>query len=153
MIIFRENSEDVYAGIEWEAGSEEVQKVISFLQNEMGVDKIRFPETSGIGIKPISKEGTARIVRAAIQYAIDEDKPSVTLVHKGNIMKFTEGGFRDWGYSLAKEEFGAQELDGGPWCTLKNPNTGNTIVIKDVIADAMLQQVLTRPREYTVSQR
>ena len=150
MIIFRENSEDVYAGIEWEAGSEEVQKVISFLQNEMGVDKIRFPETSGIGIKPISKEGTARIVRAAIQYAIDEDKPSVTLVHKGNIMKFTEGGFRDWGYSLAKEEFGAQELDGGPWCTRKNPNTGNTIVIKDVIADAMLQQVLTRPREYTV---
>ncbi len=150
MIIFRENSEDVYAGIEWEAGSAEVQKVIAFLQNEMGVDKIRFPETSGIGIKPISKEGTARIVRAAIQYAIDEDKPSVTLVHKGNIMKFTEGGFRDWGYSLAKEEFGAEELDGGPWCTLKNPNTGNTIVIKDVIADAMLQQVLTRPREYTV---
>ena len=150
MIIFRENSEDVYAGIEWEAGSEEVQKVIAFLQKEMGVDKIRFPETSGIGIKPISKEGTARIVRAAIQYAIDEDKPSVTLVHKGNIMKFTEGGFRDWGYSLAKEEFGAEELDGGPWCTLKNPNTGNTIVIKDVIADAMLQQVLTRPREYTV---
>ncbi len=150
MIIFRENSEDVYAGIEWEAGSAEVQKVIAFLQNEMGVDKIRFPETSGIGIKPISKEGTARIVRAAIQYAIDEDKPSVTLVHKGNIMKFTEGGFRDWGYSLAKEEFGAEELDGGPWCTLKNPRTGNTIVIKDVIADAMLQQVLTRPREYTV---
>ena len=150
MIIFRENSEDVYAGIEWEAGSEEVQKVIAFLQKEMGVDKIRFPETSGIGIKPISKEGTARIVRAAIQYAIDEDKPSVTLVHKGNIMKFTEGGFRDWGYSLAKEEFGAEELDGGPWCTLQNPNTGNTIVIKDVIADAMLQQVLTRPREYTV---
>ena len=150
MIIFRENSEDVYAGIEWEAGSAEVQKVISFLQNEMGVDKIRFPETSGIGIKPISKEGTSRIVRAAIQYAIDEDKPSVTLVHKGNIMKFTEGGFRDWGYTLAKEEFGAEELDGGPWCTLKNPTTGNTIVIKDVIADAMLQQVLTRPREYTV---
>ena len=150
MIIFRENSEDVYAGIEWEAGSAEVQKVISFLQNEMGVDKIRFPETSGIGIKPISKEGTSRIVRAAIQYAIDEDKPSVTLVHKGNIMKFTEGGFRDWGYALAKEEFGAEELDGGPWCTLKNPTTGNTIVIKDVIADAMLQQVLTRPREYTV---
>ena len=150
MIIFRENSEDVYAGIEWEAGSAEVQKVISFLQNEMGVDKIRFPETSGIGIKPISKEGTSRIVRAAIQYAIDEDKPSVTLVHKGNIMKFTEGGFRDWGYALAKEEFGAEELDGGPWCTLKNPITGNTIVIKDVIADAMLQQVLTRPREYTV---
>ena len=150
MIIFRENSEDVYAGIEWEAGSAEVQKVIAFLQNEMGVDKIRFPETSGIGIKPISKEGTARIVRAAIEYAIDEDKPSVTLVHKGNIMKFTEGGFRDWGYTLVKEEFGAEELDGGPWCTLKNTTTGNTIVIKDVIADAMLQQVLTRPKEYTV---
>ena len=150
MIIFRENSEDVYAGIEWEAGSEEVAKVIDFLQNEMGVTKIRFPNTSGIGIKPISSEGTARIVRAAIQYAIDNDKDSVTLVHKGNIMKFTEGGFRDWGYQLAKDEFGATELDGGPWCTLTNPNTGNTITIKDVIADAMLQQVLTRPREYGV---
>jgi isocitrate dehydrogenase len=150
MIIFRENSEDVYAGIEWEAGSEEVAKVIDFLQNEMGVTKIRFPNTSGIGIKPISIEGTARIVRAAIQYAIDNDKDSVTLVHKGNIMKFTEGGFRDWGYQLAKDEFGATELDGGPWCTLSNPNTGNTITIKDVIADAMLQQVLTRPREYGV---
>ncbi len=150
MIIFRENSEDVYAGIEWEAGSEEVAKVIDFLQNEMGVTKIRFPNTSGIGIKPISIEGTARIVRAAIQYAIDNDKDSVTLVHKGNIMKFTEGGFRDWGYQLAKDEFGATELDGGPWCTLTNPNTGNTITIKDVIADAMLQQVLTRPREYGV---
>ena len=150
MIIFRENSEDVYAGIEWESGSEEVAKVIQFLQNEMGVDKIRFPDTSGIGIKPISVEGTARIVRAAIRYAIDNDKDSVTLVHKGNIMKFTEGGFRDWGYQLAKDEFGAVELDGGPWCTLTNPKTGNTIVIKDVIADAMLQQVLTRPREYGV---
>ena len=150
MIIFRENSEDVYAGIEWEAGSDEVSKVIDFLQNEMGVTKIRFPETSGIGIKPISSEGTARIVRAAIQYAIDNDKDSVTLVHKGNIMKFTEGGFRDWGYQLAQDEFGAELLDGGPWCTLKNPNTGTTITIKDVIADAMLQQVLTRPREYGV---
>ena len=150
MIIFRENSEDVYAGIEWESGSEEVAKVIHFLQNEMGVEKIRFPDTSGIGIKPISVEGTARIVRAAIRYAIDNDKDSVTLVHKGNIMKFTEGGFRDWGYQLAKDEFGAAELDGGPWCTLTNPKTGNTIVIKDVIADAMLQQVLTRPREYSV---
>jgi len=150
MIIFRENSEDVYAGIEWEAGSDEVSKVINFLQNEMGVTKIRFPETSGIGIKPISSEGTARIVRAAIQYAIDNDKDSVTLVHKGNIMKFTEGGFRDWGYQLAQNEFGAELLDGGPWCTLTNPNTGTTITIKDVIADAMLQQVLTRPREYGV---
>lgn len=150
MIIFRENSEDVYAGIEWEAGSSEVQKVIDFLQNEMGVSKIRFPDSSGIGIKPISKEGTARIVRAAIQYAIEQDLPSVTLVHKGNIMKFTEGGFRDWGYQLAQDEFGATLLDGGPWCTMSNPNTGNEIIIKDVIADAMLQQVLTRPREYTV---
>jgi isocitrate dehydrogenase len=150
MIIFRENSEDVYAGIEWEAGSEDVKKVIDFLQNEMGVDKIRFPNTSGIGIKPISQEGTARIVRAAFQYAIDNDKESVTLVHKGNIMKFTEGGFRDWGYSIAKEEFGAVELDGGPWCTLQNPKTGNTILVKDVIADAMLQQIITRPAEYSV---
>ena len=150
MIIFRENSEDVYAGIEWEAGSLEVQKVINFLQDEMGVTKIRFPNTSGIGIKPISSEGTSRIVRAAINYAIDQDKPSVTIVHKGNIMKFTEGGFRDWGYQLAKDEFGATELDGGPWCTMTNPKTGNQIIIKDVIADAMLQQVLTRPREYGV---
>ena len=150
MIIFRENSEDVYAGIEWESGSAEVQKVINFLQNEMGVTKIRFPDTSGIGIKPISSEGTSRIVRAAINYAIDQDKPSVTIVHKGNIMKFTEGGFRDWGYQLAKDEFGATEIDGGPWCTMKNPKTGNQIIIKDVIADAMLQQVLTRPREYGV---
>ena len=150
MIIFRENSEDVYAGIEWEAGSPEVKKVIDFLQNEMGVDKIRFPATSGIGIKPISQEGTARIVRAAIKYAVDNDKDSVTLVHKGNIMKFTEGGFRDWGYQLAKDEFGAVELDGGPWCTFNNPNTGNQIIIKDVIADAMLQQIITRPAEYGV---
>lgn len=150
MIIFRENSEDVYAGIEWEAGSAEVKKVIDFLQNEMGVEKIRFPETSGIGIKPVSQEGTARIVRAAIKYAIDNDKESVTLVHKGNIMKFTEGGFRDWGYQLAKDEFGASELDGGPWCTLTNPITGNMITIKDVIADAMLQQIILRPAEYGV---
>ena len=150
MIIFRENSEDVYAGIEWEAESDGAKRVIDFLQNEMGVDKIRFPTTSGIGIKPVSKEGTARIVRAAIQYALDNDQPSVTLVHKGNIMKFTEGGFRDWGYTLAKEEFGATELDGGPWCTLTNPLTGTPIVIKDVIADAMLQQIITRPAEYSV---
>jgi isocitrate dehydrogenase len=150
MIIFRENSEDVYAGIEWEAESEEAKKVIDFLKKEMGVTKIRFPETSGIGIKPVSKEGTARIVRAAINHAISEDKSSVTLVHKGNIMKFTEGGFRDWGYQVAREEFGAKELDGGPWCVLDNPETGNQITIKDVIADAMLQQVLTRPREYSV---
>jgi len=150
MIIFRENSEDVYAGIEWEMGTNEVKKVIDFLKNEMGVDKIRFPDSSGIGIKPISVEGTDRIVRAAIQYAIDNDKDSVTLVHKGNIMKFTEGGFRDWGYLLAQNEFGAELLDDGPWCTLKNPNTGTIITIKDVIADAMLQQVLTRPRDYGV---
>ena len=150
MIIFRENSEDVYAGIEWEAGSPQVKRVIDFLQEEMGVDKIRFPETSGIGIKPISKEGTHRIVRAAINYAIEQDKTNVTIVHKGNIMKFTEGGFRDWGYQLAKDEFDAVELDGGPWCTIKNPKTANQIIIKDVIADAMLQQILTRPREYGV---
>ena len=150
MIIFRENSEDVYAGIEWEAGTEGVAKVIDFLQNEMGVDKIRFPNTSGIGIKPISQEGTARIVRAALKYAVDNDKDTVTLVHKGNIMKFTEGGFRDWGYELAKQEFGATELDGGPWCTMKNPHNGNEIIIKDVIADAMLQQIILRPAEYSV---
>ena len=148
MVIFRENSEDVYAGIEWEAGSPGVEKVIDFLQNEMGVDKIRFPDTSGLGIKPISKQGTSRIVRAAIKYAIENDRGSVTLVHKGNIMKFTEGGFRDWGYDIAKTEFGASEIDGGPWCSFTNPNTGTEIVVKDVIADAMLQQILTRPREY-----
>ena len=150
MIIFRENSEDVYAGIEWEAGTEGVAKLINFLQNEMGVDKIRFPNSSGIGIKPISREGTARIVRAALHYAVENDKSSVTLVHKGNIMKFTEGGFRDWGYQLAKDEFGAVELDGGTWCTFENPNTGNQIIVKDVIADAMLQQIITRPAEYSV---
>ena len=150
MVIFRENSEDVYAGIEWEAGSPEVRKVIDFLQNEMGVDKIRFPDTSGLGIKPISEQGTSRIVRAAIKYAIENDRDSVTLVHKGNIMKFTEGGFRDWGYDIAKTEFGASEIDGGPWCSFPNPNTGTEIIVKDVIADAMLQQILTRPREYEV---
>ena len=150
MVIFRENSEDVYAGIEWESGSEGARRVIQFLQDEMGVDKIRFPKTSGIGIKPVSKEGTIRIVRAAINHAISEDKSSVTLVHKGNIMKFTEGGFRDWGYDLARKEFGAKEIGDGPWCELVNPISGNKVVIKDVIADAMLQQVLTRPREYSV---
>ena len=150
MIIFRENSEDVYAGIEWESGSEGAAKLIQFLKEEMGVDKIRFPNTSGIGIKPISIEGTNRIVRSAINYAIQNNMPSVTLVHKGNIMKFTEGGFRDWGYALAKEEFGAVEIDGGPWCQITNPDNGHQIIIKDVIADAMLQQILTRPREYSV---
>ncbi len=150
MVVFRENSEDIYAGIEWEAGSAEALKVISFLQKEMGVTKIRFPETSGIGIKPVSREGTRRLVRKAIQYAIDQDKDSVTLVHKGNIMKFTEGAFKNWGYELAKEEFAATELDGGPWCMFSNPNNGNKIVIKDVIADAFLQQILLRPAEYSV---
>ena len=150
MIIFRENTEDVSAGIEWEAGSPEVQKVINFLHDEMGVTKIRFPDTSGIGIKPISKEGTTRIVRAAINHAISNNEQNVTIVHKGNIMKFTEGGFRDWGYQLAKEEFGAIEIDGGPWCSMINPITGTEIIIKDVIADAMLQQILTRPKEYSV---
>ncbi|MEO1940217.1 NADP-dependent isocitrate dehydrogenase [Candidatus Thioglobus sp.] len=150
MIIFRENSEDIYAGIEYQAGTDEVKKVIDFLQNEMGVTKIRFPNTSGIGIKPVSKEGTDRLVRAAIQYAIDNDKDSVTLVHKGNIMKFTEGGFRDWGYQLVQEEFGAKIIGDGPWCEFKNPNTGTTITVKDVIADAFLQQILLRPEEYSV---
>ncbi|RTZ74748.1 MAG: NADP-dependent isocitrate dehydrogenase [Gammaproteobacteria bacterium] len=150
MVIFRENSEDIYAGIEWPAGSEEVKKVIDFLQNEMGVTKIRFPETSGIGIKPVSEEGTKRLVRKAIQYAIDNDRPSVTLVHKGNIMKFTEGAFKEWGYELAKEEFGAAEIDGGPWCSFRHPKTGQEIIVKDVIADAFLQQILLRHREYDV---
>ena len=150
MVIFRENTEDIYAGIEWEAESDNCKKVVSFLQNEMGVKKIRFPETSGIGIKPVSKQGTQRLVRAAIQYAIDNNKPSVTLVHKGNIMKFTEGGFRDWGYELAQKEFGAQPIDGGPWCSFKNPKTGKEIIIKDAIADAFLQQILLRPAEYSV---
>ncbi len=150
MVIFRENSEDIYAGIEWEAGTPEVKKVIDFLQTEMGVTKIRFPETSGIGIKPVSSEGTKRLVRKAIQYAIDNDRESVTLVHKGNIMKFTEGAFKNWGYELAKAEFAAIEIDGGPWCKFLNPNTGRPIIIKDVIADAFLQQILLRPKEYSV---
>ncbi|MEB4590342.1 NADP-dependent isocitrate dehydrogenase [Candidatus Thiothrix sp. Deng01] len=150
MVIFRENSEDIYAGVEWAAGSPEVKKVIDFLLNEMGVTKIRFPETSGIGVKPVSAEGTKRLVRKAIQYAIDNDRSSVTLVHKGNIMKFTEGGFKNWGYELAKEEFGAMEMDGGPWCSFQNPRTGATIIIKDVIADNFLQQILLRPEDYSV---
>ena len=150
MVIFRENSEDIYAGIEFPKGSAEVKKVIEFLQQEMGATKIRFPETSGIGIKPVSTEGTSRLVRAAIQYAIDNDKPSVTIVHKGNIMKFTEGLFRDTAYQLAKDEFGAKEIDGGPWCSFKNPNNGNEIIINDTIADAFLQQILLRPSEYSV---
>ena len=150
MVIFRENTEDIYAGIEWAAGSDGVKKVVAFLQQEMGVRKIRFPETSGIGIKPVSVEGTARLVRAAIRYAIDNDRKSVTLVHKGNIMKFTEGLFRDTGYQIAREEFGAEPIDGGPWCRLKHPATGREIVIKDAIADAFLQQILLRPAEYDV---
>ena len=150
MVIFRENSEDIYAGIEWAAESVEAKKVIAFLQNEMGVKKIRFPATSGIGIKPVSKEGTQRLVRRAIQYAIDNNHASVTLVHKGNIMKFTEGGFKSWGYELAKTEFNAKEVDGGPWCKFTNPRNGKDIIIKDVIADAFLQQILLRPEEYDV---
>ncbi|MBO7845891.1 NADP-dependent isocitrate dehydrogenase [Burkholderia pseudomallei] len=150
MAIFRENSEDIYAGIEWAAESEQAKKVIKFLQEEMGVKKIRFPQTSGIGIKPVSKEGTERLVRKAIQYAIDNDRKSVTLVHKGNIMKFTEGAFRDAGYALAQKEFGAELIDGGPWMKFKNPKTGNEIVVKDSIADAFLQQILLRPAEYDV---
>ncbi|MDB5774313.1 MAG: icd [Herbaspirillum sp.] len=150
MVIFRENSEDIYAGIEWEKGSDGAKKLIDFLIKEMGVKKIRFPGTSGIGIKPVSSEGTKRLVRKAMQYAIDNDKPSVTLVHKGNIMKFTEGAFRDWGYELAQEEFGAEPIDGGPWCKFKNPKTGRDIIVKDVIADAFLQQILLRPNEYSV---
>jgi len=150
MVIFRENSEDIYAGIEWKAGSPEADKIIKFLQDEMGVKKIRFPQNCGIGIKPVSKEGTERLVRKAIQYAIDNDKPSVTIVHKGNIMKFTEGGFRDWAYSLAQNEFGAKMVGEGPWCEMKNPKSGKTITIKDSIADAFLQQILLRPDEYSV---
>ena len=150
MVIFRENSEDIYAGIEFEAESDNAKKLIKFLQEELAVDKIRFPETSGIGVKPVSKDGTKRLVRQAIQYAIDNDRDSVTLVHKGNIMKFTEGGFRDWGYELAREEFGAELIDGGPWCSFKNPKTGKEIVVKDNIADAFLQQILLRPEEYSV---
>jgi isocitrate dehydrogenase len=150
MVIFRENSEDIYAGVEWQAGTPEVKRVIEFLTRDMGVTKIRFPETSGIGVKPVSREGTERLVRKAIQYAIDNDRASVTLVHKGNIMKFTEGAFKQWGYDLAKSEFGASELDGGPWCRFENPRTGRDIVIKDVIADAFLQQILLRPKDYDV---
>lgn len=150
MVIFRENSEDIYAGIEFEAESEKAKKLIKILQDDFGVTKIRFPATSGVSIKPVSREGTERLVRKAIQYAIDNDKPSVTLVHKGNIMKFTEGAFRDWGYALAQKEFGAVEVDGGPWCSFKNPKTGKEIIIKDSIADAFLQQILLRPAEYSV---
>jgi isocitrate dehydrogenase len=150
MVVFRENTEDIYAGIEWAAGSEEVHKLIAYLQRELHVTGIRFPASSGIGIKPVSKEGSQRLIRKAIQYAIDNDRVSVTLVHKGNIMKFTEGAFRNWGYQLAKEEFGAHEIGGGPWLSFKSPLTGKDIVIKDVIADNFLQQVLMRPEEYDV---
>ena len=150
MVIFRENTEDIYAGIEWMNGTPEVEKVKKFLLGEMGVTKIRFPETASIGIKPVSVEGTERLVRAAIEYAIANDRKSVTLVHKGNIQKFTEGGFRDWGYKLAQREYGAQLIDKGPWCSFKNPKTGHEIVVKDCICDAFLQQILTRPAEYDV---
>lgn len=150
MIIFRENSEDIYAGIEWKAGSEDAKKVIKFLKEEMGVTQIRFSEDCGIGIKPVSKEGSQRLICKAIQHAIDNDLPNVTLVHKGNIMKFTEGAFKEWGYEVATEYFGAQLLDGGPWMTITNPKTGHKIVIKDVIADAFLQQILMRPADYSV---
>src|SRR5665213_3416661 len=150
MVIFRENSEDIYAGIEYEAESESAKKLIQFLIKDMGVKKIRFPDTSGIGIKPVSREGTERLVRRAIRYAIDNQRSSVTLVHKGNIMKFTEGAFRDWGYALAQKEFGAKPIDGGPWCSFRNPKTGREITVKDVIADAFLQQIILRPAEYDV---
>jgi len=150
MVIFRENSEDIYAGVEWKAGSPEAEKVIKFLTEEMGVKKIRFTENCGIGIKPVSLEGTKRLVRKALQYAVDNDRSSVTLVHKGNIMKFTEGAFKEWGYEVARDEFGAELLDGGPWMQFKNPTTGTNIVVKDAIADAMLQQILLRPAEYDV---
>ncbi len=150
MVIFRENTEDIYAGIEWESGTPEAQKVIRFLTEEMNVTSIRFPETSGIGVKPVSSEGTRRLVRKALQYAVDNDRKSVSLVHKGNIMKFTEGAFRNWGYELAKELYGAKEIGAGPWCEFENPKTGNTITVKDVIADNFLQQILSRPTEYDV---
>lgn len=150
MVIFRENSEDIYAGIEWPADSAEAKKIIHFLQTEMGVKKIRFPEHCGIGIKPVSKEGTSRLVKRAIQYAIDNDRDSVTLVHKGNIMKFTEGSFKEWGYEVARDQFGATLKDGGPWMSFKNPRTQKEIIIKDVIADAFLQQILLRPEDYSV---
>jgi isocitrate dehydrogenase len=150
MVIFRENTEDIYAGIEWQAESSEARKLVKFLQDEMGVKKIRFPATSGIGIKPVSREGSERLIRAAFKYVIDNDRKSLTLVHKGNIMKFTEGAFRDYGYELAKREFGAVEIDGGPWCTFKNPKTGREVIVKDAIADNFLQQILLRPSEYDV---
>ncbi|HCW94225.1 MAG TPA: NADP-dependent isocitrate dehydrogenase [Pseudomonas sp.] len=150
MVIFRENSEDIYAGVEWKAGTPEAEKVIKFLTEEMGVKKIRFTENCGIGIKPVSQEGTKRLVRKALQYAVDNDRSSVTIVHKGNIMKFTEGAFKEWGYEVARDEFGAELLDGGPWMKFKNPNTGKEIVVKDAIADAMLMQILLRPAEYDV---
>jgi isocitrate dehydrogenase len=150
MVIFRENSEDIYAGIEWQEGTDGAKKIIDFLIKEMGVKKIRFPQTSGIGVKPVSREGTERLVRKALQYTIDNDKPSLTIVHKGNIMKYTEGGFRDWAYALAQKEFGATLIDGGPWCKFNNPKTGKEIIVKDSIADAFLQQILLRPNEYSV---
>ncbi|QPR27428.1 NADP-dependent isocitrate dehydrogenase [Edwardsiella hoshinae] len=150
MVIFRENAEDIYAGIEWKADSPEAKKVINFLREEMGVNKIRFTDHCGIGVKPCSEQGSKRLVRAAIEYAIANDRESVTLVHKGNIMKFTEGAFKDWGYQLAREAFGGEPIDGGPWLAVKNPRNGKTIVIKDVIADAFLQQILLRPAEYDV---
>ncbi len=150
MVIFRENSEDIYAGVEWQAGTPECDKVIKFFTEEMGVTKIRFTENCGIGVKPVSLEGTKRLVRKALQYIIDNDRDSLTIVHKGNIMKFTEGAFKDWAYDVAREEFGAELLDGGPWMQFKNPNTGKNIIVKDGIADAMLQQVLLRPAEYDV---
>src|SRR5476649_1415259 len=150
MVIFRENSEDIYAGIEWQAGSDGAKRLIAFLAQELGVNKIRFPETSALGVKPVSVEGTERLVRKAIQYAIDHDKPSVTIVHKGNIMKYTEGGFRDWAYALAQKEFGGELIDGGPWVKVKNPKAGRDIIIKDSIADAFMQQILLRPIEYSV---
>ncbi|HEK1685445.1 TPA: NADP-dependent isocitrate dehydrogenase [Pseudomonas putida] len=150
MVIFRENSEDIYAGIEWKAGSPEANKVIKFLKEEMGVTKIRFDQDCGIGLKPVSREGTKRLVRKALQYVVDNDRESLTLVHKGNIMKFTEGAFKDWGYEVAKDEFGAELLDGGPWMKFRNPKTGREVIVKDAIADAMLQQILLRPAEYDV---
>jgi isocitrate dehydrogenase len=150
IVVFRENTEDIYAGIEWPAGSAEVQKLIAYLHRELNVSSIRFPSSSAIGIKPVSKEGSQRLIRKAIQYAVDNDRVSVTLVHKGNIMKFTEGGFRNWGYQLARDEFGAQEIDKGPWLAFKNPLTGHQIVVKDVIADNFLQQALLRPEEYDI---
>lgn len=150
MVIYRENSEDIYAGVEWKAGTPEADKVIRFLKEEMGVTKIRFDQMCGIGVKPVSEQGTKRLVRQALQYCVDNDRESLTLVHKGNIMKFTEGAFKEWGYELARDEFGAQMLGSGPWMSFKNPNTGRDIVVKDVIADAMLQQILLRPEEYDV---